>query len=193
MKFSFFLFLLPFIIASSSFNYEAFFRDIIKQTDFGVIINKIEKAIDSLHNLFYDNQRKDIAQRIAEVILYFKNNYKEYKAFVKQLEDLQKKLSKYGVSNTSIFNGIYSFYEYTIKAKMQEISKTVFYIQNYCLPMSLKDSNNLLKLYDSNGGIEQNANLLKQVANHNMGILSSLQNKLGILPFIWRKFIFRFL
>ena len=63
MKFSFFLFLLPLIIASSSFNYEAFFGEIRKIKNLDEIIGKVEKAIDGLSNIFNDKERKDIAKK----------------------------------------------------------------------------------------------------------------------------------
>ena len=182
MKFSFFLFLLPLIIASSSFNYEAFFGQIKKLKNLDAIIDQFEKAIDGLSNIFNDKERKDTAQKIADLISYFKENYKEFKVFVTKLKDLQKNLSKYGVSETTLLNGITSFFSNILNIKMNDVGKNLFYMQNYYL-LHNKNTNlfNQFSSMEQMSKTVQNANLFKEYFSNGMNQISSLTNKLYLL------------
>ena len=174
MKFSLFLFLLPLIIASSSFNYEAFFGEIRKIKNLDEIIGKVEKAIDGLSNIFNDKERKDIAKKIADLILYFIENYKEFEVFVSKLKDLLKKLNKYGVSETTLLNGITSFLGNIINIKINKIGKNLFYMQNYYL---LSNKNTMEQMYRD----FLHANLFKEYFSNGMSQISSLTNKLKLV------------
>lgn len=180
MKFSFFLFLLPLIIASSSFNYEAFFGQIKKEKNLEVVVDKFEKAIDGLSNIFNDKERKDIFQKIVDLILYFIENYKEFEVFVKKLKDLQKKLSKYGVSETTLLNGITSFLGSIIDIKMENIGKNLFYMQNYYF---LYNQNTQFSMEQISKTV-QNANLFKEYFSKGISQISSLTDKLNLLKTI---------
>ena len=181
MKFSFFLFLLPLIIASSSFNYEAFFKQIKKVKNLDEIIDKIEKAIYGLSNIFNDIEREDTIQKIEDLIKYFIEIYKDFKEFVTNLQDLQKKLSKYGVSETTFLNGITSFLCNLINIKENNIAKNLFYMQNYYV-LSYKNANlfNQFSSVEQMSRTVQNANLFQEYFSNGMSQISSLTNKLNI-------------
>ena len=189
MKFSFFIFLLPLIIASSSFNYEAFFKEIENLKDSEMIITVLDQAIEELVNIFDDQKRKEIGQKLLQVIIYFLKNFKQFKEFGIKLKELKEKLSKFGVSENTLLNGFFSFLGNMINPKMENVCKNIFYTQNYYILSNQNTNifNQFSKMGQNTNFVNefsktvQNANLYKDYLSNEMSQISKFTNKLRFL------------
>jgi hypothetical protein len=114
MKITIILILIPLLLSSnkSSFDYENFL-EILQAVDFKDVYDKLCEAIDNFGNIVFDEEKKNAAQMLDELIKYFIEFYKNNKEYVEKLDNLKKKLNEYGFSNNLLINGGLSFLDKT--------------------------------------------------------------------------------